>query len=132
MIKIYTDGATIGNPGPTGLGVLIVENHQQIQLKQAHPDMVTNHEAEFIAAIHGFQYLTKHVNHSDTILFYTDSRLLSDAVGKNHTKNYETLFNELSILIDQFNIVVTQWIPDKENHGAHTLALQALHSIPDK
>lgn len=114
MIKIYTDGATNGNPGPTGLGVLIVENHQQIQLKQAYPDMVTNHEAEFLAAIHGFRYLSNQIQQPDTILFYTDSRLLSDAIGKNHTKNYEILFNELMSLIDQFNIVVTQWIPIKK------------------
>ncbi|WP_442760791.1 ribonuclease HI family protein [Paucilactobacillus nenjiangensis] len=132
MIKIYTDGATIGNPGPTGLGALIVEEQHQIQLKQAYPTQVTNHEAEFLAAIFGFQYLIDHHKNPDSILFYPDSRLLSDAIGKNYTKHYENLLVELNQLIDSFNLVVTQWIPDKSNHGAHELALQALHQISDK
>ena len=32
MIKIFTDAATKGNPGPTGLGIIIITNHKQIQL----------------------------------------------------------------------------------------------------
>ena len=32
MIKIFTDAATKGNPGPTGLGIIIIANHKQIQL----------------------------------------------------------------------------------------------------
>lgn len=33
MIKLYTDAATKGNPGPTGLGMLVVKDGQQQQLK---------------------------------------------------------------------------------------------------
>lgn len=33
MIKLYTDAATKGNPGPTGLGMLIVKDGHQQQLK---------------------------------------------------------------------------------------------------
>ena len=32
MLKLYTDAASKGNPGPTGLGALIIADHQQYQL----------------------------------------------------------------------------------------------------
>ena len=99
MIKIYTDGATIGNPGPTGLGALIVEEQHQIQLKQAYPTQVTNHEAEFLAAIFGFQYLIDHHKNPDSILFYTDSLLLSDTATKNNYTLYLNVVVQLNLPI---------------------------------
>lgn len=128
MIKLYTDAATKGNPGPTGLGILIVKNGQQIQLKSTLT-MATNHEGEFAAAIAGFNWLKEHAIPSETVLFYTDSRLLSDAIGKNHAKHYEGKLDQLSQLIDHFATVVVQWVPEKQNQGAHHLANQALHEI---
>lgn len=128
MLKIYTDAATKGNPGPTGLGILIIDQHQQQQLT-ASLEQATNHEGEFAAAIAGFQYLVEHYDHSETVLFYTDSRLLSDAVGKNYTKHYQPQLTKLSQLMDQFPTVVTQWVSERENHGAHNLANQALQQL---
>ena len=128
MIKIDTDAATKGNPGPTGLGVLILFNHQQYQLTKtvARAD---NHSGEFAAATFGFQYLCDHFAGEQTVLFYTDSRLLSDAIGKNYTKHYQAQLATLNRLIDHFPTVVTQWVPDSQNAGAHHLANQALKSL---
>ena len=106
MIKMYTDAATKGNPGPTGLGVLIIDQHNQQQL-----------------------YLLDHYDHQQTILYYTDSRLLSDAIAKNYSKHYQNLLNQLNQLVNQETMVVTRWIPEKDNHGAHHLANQALHQV---
>ncbi|WP_251576018.1 ribonuclease HI family protein [Limosilactobacillus agrestimuris] len=128
MIKIYTDAATKGNPGPTGLGILIVDQHHQQQLSQTL-EAATNHEGEFAAAIAGFQYLVKHYNHNETVLFYTDSRLLSDAIGKNYTKHYQSQLTTLNQLLSQFSTVVTQWVSERDNHGAHNLANQALQKL---
>ena len=116
MIKIYTDAATKNNPGPTGLGALIVADHRQIQLTD-HVAEASNHTGEFLAAQMGF------------VLFFTDSRLLSDAVGKNYSKHYADLLKDLNKLMQPFATVVTQWIPEAQNHGAHHLANQALHQI---
>lgn len=128
MIKIYTDAATKNNPGPTGLGVLILVNHQQIQLTD-HVPSASNHTGEFLAAQLGFRYLVNHFAADEVVLFYTDSRLLSDAVGKNHAKHYAELLNQLLALMNHFTTVITQWVPEAENHGAHHLANQALHQI---
>ena len=63
------------------------------------------------------------------MLFYTDSRLLSDAVGKEHARHYENELNELLTSMNDFKTVVVQWVPEKENQGAHQLANQALHEL---
>lgn len=128
MLKLYTDAASKGNPGPTGLGALIIADHQQYQLT-ATLERADNHHGEFAAAQFGFQYLLDHFGPQQTVLFYTDSRVLSDAIGKNYTKHCQKELATLNQLISQFTTVVTQWIPDQQNHGAHHLANQALRSL---
>ncbi|MGM9892106.1 ribonuclease HI family protein [Limosilactobacillus sp.] len=128
MLKLYTDAATKGNPGPTGLGALVLADHQQFQLTKTLP-LADNHQGEFAAATFGFEYLIQHFPDERTVLFYTDSRLLSDAIGKNYTKHYQAELARLNELIAHFSTVVTQWIPDRENGGAHHLANQALKSL---
>lgn len=125
---MYTDAATKSSPGPTGLGILIINNHKQTQVTSSL-ETASNHMGEFAAAIHGFKYLINHYDSSETILFYTDSRLLSDAVGKNYSKHYGDELTILNDLINHFTTVITQWIPEAKNHGAHHLANQALHKI---
>ena len=46
MIKLFTDAATKDNPGPTGLGAVILIDGQQIQLTD-HATNVSNHTGEF-------------------------------------------------------------------------------------
>ncbi|WP_267202384.1 ribonuclease HI family protein [Limosilactobacillus kribbianus] len=128
MIKLYTDAASKGNPGPTGLGVLAIANHHQYQVTGTL-QLADNHHGEFAAAQLGFSYLLEHFGSQQTVLFYTDSRVLSDAIGKNYTKHYQKELAALNQLIGQFTTVVTQWIPDRENHGAHHLANQALKTL---
>lgn len=126
LIKIFTDAATQGNPGPSAAGIIIVVDGQQIQLK-SKLGQANNHAAEFQAAIWGFQQLARYAHADDTIMFYTDSRIVADAVGKQYAKNFSDSFQELTRLIDRYHMVLTEWIPDKQNRGAHNLALQALH-----
>ncbi|WP_251546405.1 ribonuclease HI family protein [Limosilactobacillus caecicola] len=128
MIKIYTDAATKSNPGPTGLGVLIIVDHHQIQLTD-HAHDISNHTGEFLAAQLGFEYLAHNYSADEVVLFYTDSRLLSDAIGKNYAKHYQDQLAKLVATMNHFSTVITQWVPESQNHGAHHLANQALHQI---
>ncbi|GAB6092052.1 ribonuclease HI [Furfurilactobacillus curtus] len=130
MIKLYTDAASPAyqttSEETSGAGLLIIQNHHQHQLKQIVASG-NNHEAEFLAAIAGFEAVKQLAEPTDTIMFFTDSRLVADAVGKGVTKHYRDLTKTLLALQDGFQLVVTEWIPERQNHGAHQLALQALH-----
>lgn len=125
MIKLYSDAATKGNPGPTGLGWLIVADGRQFP-GQAGLPRADNHQGEFAAATAAFTALLDQVGSDQVVLYYTDSRLVADAIGKGYAKHYRDELSTLLALIDRFPTVVTRWVPERENRGAHALANQAL------
>lgn len=125
MIHINTDAAVRGNPGPAVGGILIVNNHQQLQLT-TDLGILDNHRAEFMAAIWGFTYLNQHYANDEIVSFQSDSKLLIDSLNKRYAKHYRTELNDLLALQTKFALVLNQWVPESQNTGAHHLALAAL------
>ena len=107
MIKLYSDAATKGNPGPTGLGWLIVAAGKQRQ-QSATLAEADNHHGEFAAATAAFDDLLANYCHDQVVMFYTDSRLLADAIGKGYAKHYQPELAQLLERIDALPTVVTQ------------------------
>lgn len=74
-VDIHTDGACSGNPGPMGIGVVLVDmatkREKEISESIGHG---TNNQAEFIAAIKGLKAI-KHPNETEARLI-TDSQLI--------------------------------------------------------
>ncbi|KRL07638.1 ribonuclease HI family protein [Liquorilactobacillus hordei] len=128
LIKLFTDAATKGNPGPSTAGILIIKDGQQFQYAIALPDS-SNHTAEFLAALTGLQYVEKLFGNAETLMFFSDSRIVIESIAKNYSKKYNNFLVQIITLQAKFPLVVNQWIPEKKNHGAHTLATQKLHSI---
>jgi len=77
MVKIYTDGACSGNPGPGGYGVIIVFNEHKKELSGAYEN-TTNNRMELMAAIKGLEAL----NRPCSVTLYSDSKYLVDAINK--------------------------------------------------
>jgi len=75
-IKVYTDGACKGNPGPGGWGVYIIHGSDEIELYDGNPN-TTNNQMEMQAAIEALKYL-KEKNHP--IDLYTDSNYLRQGI----------------------------------------------------
>lgn len=69
-IKIYTDGACSGNPGPGGWGAVLLWNGHEKELSGGEPD-TTNNRMEMMAVIKALEAL-KHNKAPVTI--YTDSK----------------------------------------------------------
>ena len=49
--RIFTDGSAIGNPGPGGWGVVVVQGKDRWEMSGAHP-WTTISEMELMAAVH--------------------------------------------------------------------------------
>ncbi|KRL99977.1 ribonuclease HI family protein [Liquorilactobacillus satsumensis] len=128
LLKLYTDAATKGNPGPSSAGILIVAAQKQYQFSQQLPPS-SNHEAEFNAAIAGWKKLAEFAQPAETILFFSDSRIVMDSLAKKYSKSYPQQLQQLLTLQETFPLVINRWIPEKENKGAHTLATQGLHKL---
>ena len=72
VIRLFTDGACIGNPGPGGWAVLIKEDGDTQQFG-GHETHTTNNRMELRAAIEGL----KHVPANKAVKVITDSQYLS-------------------------------------------------------
>ena len=71
-IEIYTDGSSLGNPGPGGWGSVFVENDKMIKELGGYDKNTTNNRMELMAVIETLKYISK--NHKkDSITIFADS-----------------------------------------------------------
>ena len=75
-IKVYTDGACKGNPGPGGWGVYIKFNNEEKDLYGGNPE-TTNNQMEMQAAREALKYLK---DKNEVIELYTDSNYLRQGI----------------------------------------------------
>ncbi|ENQ3080361.1 reverse transcriptase-like protein [Bacillus cereus] len=125
MIEVYIDGASKGNPGPSGAGVFIKGVQPPVQL--AVPlGIMSNHEAEYHALLTALKYCTEH--NYKIVSFRTDSQLVERAVEKQYVKNplYAPLLDEALKMIEQFDLFFIKWIPSSQNKAADELARKAI------
>jgi ribonuclease HI len=71
-IKIYTDGAARGNPGPAGWGAVFIAGKKVFELggRSGH---ATNNQMELTAPIEALKYVQKH-KLKEPIEFFSDSK----------------------------------------------------------
>ena len=144
MIKIYTDGACSGNPGPGGWGYVIVENGQIFSNKGSE-NQTTNNRMELTAAIKALESARK----DESLYLYTDSTYLQKGITewivnwkKNNwiTSSKKPVSNkDLWIKIDQLNHeldIEWKWVKAHQsdnsddtfyNNMADELATGAIH-----
>ncbi|MDF2158746.1 ribonuclease HI [Algoriphagus sp. CAU 1675] len=78
MIRIFTDGASKGNPGPGGYGVVLKYNHHEKELSEGYR-LTTNNRMELLAVIRGLQELKLT---GIPVTIYSDSKYVVDAIEK--------------------------------------------------
>jgi ribonuclease HI len=127
MLKVYIDASTKGNPGPSGGGILIVGNQLHKQHSLTLP-ILTNHQAEFAVMCYALEFLLANEWQHQTIMLYTDSKVLAQTIDKNYTNNrdFQEYLLTIQELIPQFSLLIVQWIPESQNKGADHLARQGL------
>jgi ribonuclease HI len=84
-IVIYTDGAARGNPGPGGLGVVMMYGSHRKEISEGY-SLTTNNRMELLAVIRGLEALKRD---ELKVKIYTDSRYVSDAVNKGWVFSWE-------------------------------------------
>lgn len=78
MIRIYTDGAAQGNPGPGGYGVILKFKDAVKELSGGFR-LTTNNRMELLAVITGLEAIKKD---GIPVTIYSDSKYVVDAVEK--------------------------------------------------
>ncbi len=83
-IKIYTDGAARGNPGPGGYGVVLLWNNHRKELSGGYR-LTTNNRMEIVAVLEGLKALKK----TDLpIAIYSDSQYVVKAINEGWLNNW--------------------------------------------
>ena len=130
VFEIFTDGASKGNPGPAGIGVLIKANGKIVCEVSEAIGKTTNNVAEYTALIRGLKE-AKELG-AESIKVRTDSELLFYQLkGEYKVKhpNMKPLHEEAAGLLKSFQKVECKVVPREENKEADRLATSALRQI---
>ena len=136
-ITIYTDGSSIGNPGPGGYGVVLIAGQYRRELSQGYR-LTTNNRMELLAVIVGLEALKVP---QSVVTIYTDSQYVAHAVEKKwvfgwEKKNFQGKKNadlwQRFLKIYSTHTVTFKWIRghagNKENEYCDRLAVAAAQS----
>jgi ribonuclease HI len=124
--KIFCDGASSGNPGQSGIGVVINYEGDTCQLSEPI-GMATNNVAEYTALIRGLER-TK-MMHPDCIEVFLDSELLVKQLNGSYRVSNECLkglYSQVNILLKDFKGYTIRHIPREQNSEADLLAKKAV------
>ena len=83
-VLIYSDGSSLGNPGPGGYGVIMKWKDKELKLSQGFRK-TTNNRMELLGPIIALQKLKK----SENVLITTDSRYVIDGIEKGWAKKWQ-------------------------------------------
>jgi len=124
IVRLYTDGACSGNPGPGGWGVVMMWKGHEKELS-GHEEQTTNNRMELTAVIRGLEALKK----SSRVEVHTDSQYVQKGISewlagwkargwktadKKPVKNQD-LWEELDALQQQHEITF-HWV---KGHAGH-------------
>ncbi len=126
-VDIFTDGACSGNPGPAGVGVVILHDGKVIQEISRSIGLATNNIAEYTALIDGLQEALR--LQAKAVRVKTDSELMAKQLNGIYAvkhDNIKPLFEQIKQLIAQFSSVEIAHIPREQNKAADKLSRQAI------
>ncbi len=127
-LTIYIDGASLGNPGPAGIGVIIYNEKKEIVGKiQRNIGEATNNIAEYKALICALTEAL--VLKAAQITVYTDSELIANQMNNKYkVKNakLQQFYQEATHLLSAFDRAEILHISRSENRPADVLAFNAV------
>ena len=137
MIKIYTDGSCLENPGNGGWAAIIIDDEKKTQIKGSKKN-TTNNQMELLAPIEALKKIPK----ASKIEIFTDSKYVKSGItewihnwkkngwktaDKQPVKNKE-LWEEIDLLNNEF-VISWNWVKahstDRLNNEVDLLARNA-------
>ncbi len=143
MIKVYTDGSCIGNPGNGGWAFVVI-NEKDISYRAGFERNTTNNQMELMAAIKAIEFLGKY----NDINLNTDSNYVRQGITnwilnwkRNNwkTSTKKAVKNrELWERLDNLNVsknIIWSWVKahnvDEFNNQVDQLARQAAETLTE-
>lgn len=141
-VRLYTDGACLGNPGPGGWGAVLLYGDAARKELSGGYAQTTNNRMEMRALIEGLKAL----KHPCRVQVWTDSRYLHDGLTKGWLRKWQhngwqtaakkpvknkDLWQELATLVDTHHVDL-HWVKghsgNPENERCDILAKNAANT----
>lgn len=127
-LRVYTDGASRGNPGHGGFGVVILDAEGATrEERQGYLGLCTNNVAEYRALLDALAALPRHA--PARVIFHLDSELVVKQINGQY-KVKDLKMQELHALVKKALLAVPAWtvkyVPREENRRADALANAAI------
>jgi ribonuclease HI len=120
---LYVDGASFGNPGPSGIGVVLVRDGETVVTRSEDIGYGTNNQAEYKALLSGLrEALERGVKR---LLVRSDSQLLvrqMTGAYKVKAKPLQQLRMQAQALVNEFDDIVFEDVRREYNEVADELA----------
>jgi ribonuclease HI len=121
-VKLYTDGACSGNPGPGGCSAILTFGENRKQLSAGYK-LTTNNRMELRAVIMGLEAMKKR---DVKVIIYSDSKYVINSFDKGWIYNWEKekfykrtnadLFIKLLELYRSFAVIEFIWVKGHSGH----------------
>jgi ribonuclease HI/probable phosphoglycerate mutase len=122
--KLFTDGASRGNPGEAGAGIVLLDNdNQEIAARSSYLGQCTNNAAEYEALLLGLRTALELGCTQPAI--HMDSQLIVRQIqGQYKVKNagLKPLFDQAKSLLTKFDSWSIEHVPRARNKRADELA----------
>jgi len=133
-VELFCDGASWGNPGKAGIGIVIYDENRKVLKKFGKfIGQATNNVAEYMALIYGLQEAL--ILGAKEVSINLDSELLSKqllGLYKVKNRNLRIFFDQVSHLLQGFEKVEIKNVERDKNKEADRLANQAIREAIKK
>ena len=127
-VSLYCDGASRGNPGPSGAGVVLLdEKGEQIFELSRYLDDGTNNEAEYRALVRGLEAAAE-IGVKRIEIFLDSELVVRQLSGKYKVRNarLRSLFDQAVSILQQFDDYGIFHVGREQNQQADRLANEAI------
>ena len=126
---LYTDGGARGNPGPAGIGVVILDSaKKKIKDISKYIGEATNNVAEYSALIQGLEEALS--LEADDVVIHMDSELIAKQLNGDYRvkdENMKQLFEKALGILKKFKSFEIKHIERSKNKEADKLVNKAIN-----
>lgn len=126
LLTVNIDGASRGNPGPSGIGILIFRNRNLILNYGEFIGFQSNLLSEYMALKRALQFALKI---DDEVSIHTDSMSVVQqrrSKDKMRKKELKILYREINNLEKKFKTISYKYIPRNKNTYVDLVAKKAI------
>ncbi len=126
-LLIQIDGASKGNPGPAGIGIVLVSDSGDTDEISEYVGVATNNVAEYLALLTALEEAL--IRGAKRLTIQTDSELLAKQINRQYNirkQNLRFLFRRAKRLMAAFEKASVSYVPREQNEHADRLAQEAV------